>query len=71
MRLAIFLAVVGAIALIAAGASWWWVARETDSEGSSDRPVLGVRRVRLAASSTAVAFWLLAASLLVALLVGL
>lgn len=70
LPVAILLAFLGALFLIAAASDWWRVAREADREGSSNRPALSVHRLRRAAGTTALAFGLLAAALLVMLWVG-
>lgn len=59
IQLAYLAAALGALALVGASVAWWKVAREGDREASDAKPKLGVRRVRAAASATAIAFGLL------------
>lgn len=60
MPLAYFAAFLAVLLLTAAGQSWWRVA-------NGGQQPLGARRVRMAATATALAFWLLAFALAVVL----
>lgn len=67
-QLAYFAGFFAALALLVAAGAWWRVAKEGSREPTDQQPVLGVRRVRAAASATVIAMGLLGVALLAAIL---